>query len=241
MAPRLPYESFVSYLKYVFRPICSELKALGVPVMSRRLSELRATAGEVVASYTSPTSLFSFTTYDVQSDLSSPLSPADVLMANLLSLKLGWQEVVPLFAVGDGPAQKLRQKLDRALSELAEAPSFEDFDSIDDLEKCVVSLAAANAATEHVPYWTPTTVSKVLHRRRPHVVPLNDSYVRGFYCVKDTESRLLRAALWKDICENRDWMSELASEVRTTDGRTLSLLRLADILIWMDMRKKNLN
>lgn len=206
--------------------------------MSRKLSELRVTSGEVVARYTSPSSHYSFATYDVLMDPHSPISPADVLMANLLSLKLGWQEVVPLFAEGIGPAQELRQKLDTALTELAETPSFEDFDSIEDMEASVASLAEANAATAGVLNWTPTTVSKVLHRRRPHIVPLNDSYVRRFYSVKDTESRLLREALWRDLRENKDWMSEVASQVRTSDGRTLSLLRLADILIWMDMRQK---
>ena len=114
-------------------------------------------------------------------------------------------------------------------------------DSIEELERSVASLSAANAATEDVPQWTPTTVSKVLHRRRPHIVPINDSYVRSFYCVKDTESRLLREALWKDLRQNRGWMSELASTVLTTDGRKLTLLRLADILIWMDMRGESLN
>lgn len=186
--------------------------------------------------YVSPGAHFAFTTYDVQGDDVSPLSPADVLMANLLSLKLGWQEVVPLFAEGDGPAQELRRKLDTALSELAEAKPFEEFDSLEELEECVASLSAANEASEDVRKWTPTTVSKVLHRRRPHIVPLNDSYVRKFYGVKKTESRLLREALWKDLRDNREWMSDLASQVRTTDGRTLTMLRLADILIWMEMR-----
>lgn len=214
---------------------------MGVSAVARNLSELRGTAHEVLETYTSPTAHFAFATYDVQAETPRPLGPADVLMANLLSLKLGWQEVVPLFAAGDGPAQELRQKLDIALSELAEVAALEEFDSVESLERSVVSLAAANEATEHVRQWTPTTVSKVLHRLRPHIVPLNDSYVRAFYCVKDTESRLLREALWKDLRENVGWMSELASTVKTTDGRPLTLLRLADILIWMDMRRLKIN
>lgn len=208
---------------------------MGVLAVARKLSELQITAKEVLKAYTAPKAHFAFTTYDVQTDIRSPLAPADVLMANLLSLRLGWQEVVPLFAEGDGPAQKLRQKLDAALSELADTKPFEDFESIEELESSVASLAAANSATTDVPQWTPTTVSKVLHRRRPQIVPLNDSYVRRFYGVKVTESQILREALWKDLRENRGWMSELASTVRTTDGRTVTLLRLADILIWMDM------
>jgi hypothetical protein len=177
----------------------------------------------------------------MQGDVSGSLTPADVLMANLLSLKLGWEEVVPLFAEGDGPAQSLREKLNIALTELAGTEHFEDYDSVEKLETAVASLAAANAATTKVKNWTPTTVSKVLHRRRPHIVPLNDSYVRAFYCVKTTESKLLRETLWRDLQGNKEWMSELASTVRTPDGRKLTLLRLADILIWMDMRGKSRN
>ncbi|MFB9403427.1 DUF6308 family protein [Pseudarthrobacter polychromogenes] len=209
--------------------------------MCRSLSELQATAGEVLRAYTSPSGHFAFATYDVQGDTSSSLTPADVLMANLLSLKLGWEEVVPLFAEGDGPAQSLREKLNLALTDLAVTEHFEDYDSVEKLETAVASLAAANAATTMVKNWTPTTVSKVLHRRRPHIVPLNDSYVRAFYCVKTTESKLLRETLWRDLQRNKEWMSELASTAWTADGRKLTLLRLADILIWMDMRSRSRN
>lgn len=199
---------------------------------SRSLAALEATAAEKVGHYTDPARHFAFWTYDVQGDMDVPLSAGDVLAANLLSLRLTWKEVIPLFAEGSGSEQRLRLALDAALRDLKEAKPLESYESLDALEAAVGSLAAANDATTDVKNWTPVTVSKVLHRRRPSIVPINDSRVRKFYGVKKTESVQLRAALWKDIRENQDWLQPLADNTKTPDGRQLSLLRLADILIW---------
>jgi hypothetical protein len=198
----------------------------------RSLASLKSDAAEVLAEYTDPALNYAFLTYDRQGDVNDPIGPADILSANLLSLKLGWKEVIPLFAEGDGPAQRLRIALDEALKDLHDAKPLESYESVGELEKAVASLTAANAATAEVRNWTPVTVSKVLHRRRPQIVPINDSRVRKFYDIKMKESSKLRAMLWKDIRENEDWVRPLASTITTPDGRPLSLLRLADILIW---------
>jgi hypothetical protein len=70
-------------------------------------------------------------------------------------------------------------------------------------------------------------------------VPLNDSIVRKFYDVTMEQSATLRASLWHDVRDNEDWLGPLASTTTTSDGRQLSLLRLADILIWMDGMSRN--
>jgi hypothetical protein len=44
-------------------------------------------------------------------------------MANLLSLKLGWRDVTPLFAAGNTPPVRLRQALDAALTEARGLPA----------------------------------------------------------------------------------------------------------------------
>ncbi len=203
------------------------------------LASLRVTAPGVLDRYCSPSGHYAFNTYDVQGDIDAPLSPSDVLMANLLSLSLRWQEVIPLFSEGVGPQQSVRVALDVALAELKDLPPLEAFDTYEALEDAVTSLSAANAATVGYTNWTPTTVSKVLHRRRPQIVPLNDSYVRTFYDVRSTkDSAILRKALWEDLRANGPWLTELAKTRKTTDGRPLTLLRLADILIWMHMREQ---
>lgn len=126
--------------------------------------------------------------------------------------------------------QRLREALDNALVELRDADCFESYDELSGLERAVESLAAANTAAIPVKWWTAVTVSKVLHRRRPHIVPLIDSRIYTFYGTKHPGA--VRKALWEDIRENSDWLTDLAATKKTPDGRPLSLLRLADILIW---------
>jgi hypothetical protein len=186
----------------------------------------------VLASYTDPGNHFAFNTYDHLGDPESALSPADVLLANLLSLRLGWHQVIPLFSTNpdDGDAHALRSALDNALVDLRDAESFENHASVEELEETVAPLAQANEAAKQVPQWTYVTVSKVLHRRLPHIVPIIDSRVRSFYGARTPQA--VRAALWEDIRENRQWLSEEAARHRTPDDRPVTLLRCADILIW---------
>lgn len=93
-------------------------------------------------------------------------------------------------------------------------------------------LAAANRATRAVPRWTPVTVSKVLHRFAPQVVPIVDSRVRAFYGVRAGQEAELRRRLWADLRDNIDWLRPIADAHQTRDRRQLTVLRLADILIW---------
>ena len=194
------------------------------------LKSLQSAASEKLDRYTSRMLGYAFHTYDRRGEWEAPLTPSDVLMANLLSLQLSARDVIPLFMDGDGSAQRLLQALNTALIELGNADAFETYDELPELECAVQSLAAANTAAIPVKWWTAVTVSKVLHRRRPHIVPLIDSRIREFYGAK--HPALVRQALWEDIRENADWMGDLAGTKTTPDGHPLSLLRLADILIW---------
>jgi hypothetical protein len=196
----------------------------------RGLTSVQPEARRKLETYTSNRLDYAFGTYDRRGVVDAPLAASDVLMANLLSLRLSARHVIPLFMEGDGPAQRLRAALDNALVALQDADAFESYDNLEQLETAVESLAAANTAALHVKWWTAVTVSKVLHRRRPHIVPLIDSRVYRFYGAKHPAA--VRKALWEDIRGNSDWLADLAATVRTPDGRPLSLLRLADILIW---------
>ena len=194
------------------------------------LKSLQGVATAKLNRYTCRNLGYAFHTYDRRGEWEAPLTPSDVLMANLLSLQLSAREVIPLFMDGDDSAQRLLQALNAALTELGNADAFETYDELPELECAIKSLAAANTAAIPVKWWTAVTVSKVLHRRRPHIVPLIDSRIKEFYGAKRPDS--VRQALWEDIRENVDWLGELAATKRTPDGHRLSLLRLADILIW---------
>lgn len=90
--------------------------------------------------YTDPAGPYAFATYDHwygKDGDDSTLEPADVLLANLLSLRLGWLAVVPLFAAGEGPAKSLRSALTTALHELQNVENFEHYDSVDALEDAI--------------------------------------------------------------------------------------------------------
>ena len=123
--------------------------------------------------------------------------------------------------------------MNRALAALREARPFEAHSSISDLDQTLAALSTANEATNGVPGWTSVTVSKVLHRHAPQIVPIIDSRVRSFYGVKTNQDQKLYHLLWSDLRENKRWLTELRQDYRTADSRELSLLRIADILIWM--------
>ncbi|MGH9090066.1 MAG: DUF6308 family protein [Acidimicrobiales bacterium] len=81
---------------------------------------------------------------------------------------------------------------------------------------------------------TSVAVTKILHRKRPTLVPINDSRLRGFYGTGNHYSPLFRA-IWEDIQqpEVRQLLASLSREVRTLSGRPLTVLRALDIVIWM--------
>lgn len=199
----------------------------------RTLADLEPTAAAKLGEYTDPTRRYAFRTYDVvPANRSGSLLPEDILVANLLSLRLSWREVIPLFATGDRPAQDLLAALNHAVGELADAAAYELYDTVEAMQAALEPVAAANRATRSVTGWTPVTVSRVLHRFAPHAVPLVDSRVRGFYGVRVGQEKDLRARLWADVRKNLPWLQPLARGCFTPDGRELTVLRLADILIW---------
>jgi hypothetical protein len=207
--------------------------------MARRrphsLSELRSRAADYLDEFTDPSEAYAFVTYDQAAVHDGPLTAADVLMANLLSLRLGWRDVIPLFAEADTPETALRRALDAALKEARSLPALED---CDDIQVKMPALAAANDATElafkerKLKPWTPVTVSKVLHRLARNV-PLVDSKVRKFYRLRWASD--IRRELRDDIRQNRVWLETIAPRY-PIHGAPMPLTRAADILIWMDDR-----
>lgn len=197
------------------------------------LESLRKVAAARLTEYTDPWKAYAFATYDRRPlDLSSSLTAEDVLAANLLSLRLTAGDVTPLFAQGNGPAQQLLAAMNAAKNQLTDVGAYETYETWAGLEEVLRPLREANIATEKVKGWTAVTVSKVLHRHLPHIVPIVDSRVRTFYGLPKRDVAGLRARLHADLRANRGWLTDLAGRFPTPDGQPLSLLRTADIIIW---------
>jgi hypothetical protein len=79
-------------------------------------------------------------------------------------------------------------------------------------------------------------VTKILHRKRPDLVPINDSRVRKFYGVKNSYAPLFEA-IHADLQdkETTEMLLRLAEPHVGIDGRPMSLLRALDIVVWMHM------
>ena len=85
-------------------------------------------------------------------------------------------------------------------------------------------------------------LSKVLHRKRPNLVPPVDRHMAEWYRLRTGERSPLRA--WRpllanlkaDLGINGPELKLLRSEIETESGVSLSALRLIDISIWMGSR-----
>jgi hypothetical protein len=113
--------------------------------------------------------MYAFATYDQSPVHNDELMPADILMANLLSLRLGWRDVIPLFATDLHPWNELRDRMNAALVEARRLASKDDWrvsdvpmPVLDELNAFVHSLGPVPERKKRT--WTTVTVSKVLHR-----------------------------------------------------------------------------
>lgn len=201
----------------------------------RTITELRPVAATHLRAYTNPSGGYAFTTYDQAPVHTGPLTVTDVLMANLLSLRLGAPAVIPLFATGNTPQARLRLALDATLSAARGLPPLEDCDDHQ------VEMPTLRYANELAPGsfpgakkspWTAVHVSKVLHRLVRNV-PIIDSSVKRFYAT--TYAGTVRRRLRDDLIKNREWLIPLA-HAYPVRSEPMPLTRVADILIWMDAR-----
>lgn len=89
---------------------------------------------------------------------------------------------------------------------------------------------------------TLTLLSKVLHRKRPHLVPLVDRHVVDRYRPVTGERRPLEAwpglieALAVDLERNAESLAAIRSVLRDELEVDVSALRVCDIAIWMEAR-----
>jgi hypothetical protein len=93
-------------------------------------------------------------------------------------------------------------------------------------------VAAALRASNDTPQLKASTVTKILHRKRPQLVPIFDRRVAAVYGVKPRTPWRLWEPLRDDLIANSSWLTLLAAAHQTPDGRQLTALRALDIVLW---------
>ncbi|MFE4956204.1 DUF6308 family protein [Streptomyces sp. NPDC056653] len=208
----------------------------------KSVGALRGCAEGHLRAYTDPRGPRAFTTYDRQGD-PDRLSPLDCLAPALLSVSIDYKQVVPLFRP-DGPGAEVLEAMQAVLADKAcVVADFVDV-TLDPFEGpwSLVDralVATGEAGGTGLRGLKAVAVTKILHRKRPHLVPIFDRSIYRFYlgekpvpgAYKNTPRRLW-PLLQTDLRSQREWISDLAAPIRTPDGRPLSLLRAADIIIW---------
>lgn len=192
--------------------------------------ELSDCAMPHLSNYVDPGGTRAFRTYDLQGD-PSRLDPLDYLAPALLYAPVRGSLVVALHRQ-EGPYRALRIALERVVADTASVTArFED----QDLEAGSGPwslVRAALAASDSTPHIKASKVTKILHRKRPSLVPIFDSRVAGYYGVPVQTPWLMWPLLQADLLAHSEWLRELAAPYSTPDGRPLTSLRALDIVVW---------
>lgn len=194
---------------------------------------LSACAAHHLRIYTDPRGNRAFAAYD---RLGEPkqLDPVDVMAPGILQAPVRGEQVIAMFQP-DGPFAELRLTLQVVVAdEAAESARFEEQD-LNSEEGPWALVRAALRASDRTPRIKASIVTKILHRKRPHLVPIFDSKVAQFYGTTAARPWDLWPRLQQDVQQHSSWLDQLASGISTPDGRPLSRLRTLDIVVWEHM------
>jgi uncharacterized protein DUF6308 len=203
--------------------------------MSRSIAELASCAPRHLREYTDPNGPYAFGTYDVQGD-PDRLEALDCLAPALLGVNVSGGSVIEMHRQGTSGAVLLG-----AMRQVLADPQCATTDFVGAAlgGRALGLVADAIRTSKDVHGVKAVTVTKILHRKRPNLVPIIDRFVYGFYTGQvlpgspyDTSVRRFWADLQPELRANTDWLTELASSFTTPDGRPLGLLRAADIVVW---------
>ena len=206
--------------------------------MMASIAHLENCAEKHLQYFINPTGHRSFATYDRQGD-PAVFDPLDALAPALLDARLGSREVNQMFSSDEeNDFSKLRVAIEKCLHELA---------SIKDPSGELLDFANADLSGESGP-WSfvkacyiasnntrnikASKVSKMLHRKQPTFIPIIDSKLRSFYGLTNSSPSRYWDALQTDYRANREFLDQLGKGVVTSEGKPISSLRVADIVIW---------
>ena len=204
--------------------------------------DLRDKADEWLAEYCDKKSLYAWPWYDYDSD-SDVLSTFDLLAPSFLNYnvphKLRQKMLVPIEE--KNPYSVMKSKMSEFLTKTKGLDlHFENmpdgvFDEPDDSPygDLIKLIKFTNSKCSGL---SGVAVTKILHRKRPNLVPLIDRRIRTFYFGKNSGSDLsLLKLIYKDL--QNDETIELLDELRKNfvleNNLEMSRLRALDIIVWM--------
>jgi hypothetical protein len=189
---------------------------------------------ELLLAYVEPEGAYAYPAYDeLVTNGTADLVDGDLLAPSLLGAHVDYARYVLL--------KRMLPTLREGMASLPET-ALEDTDDagIADVARCFAVLdepVFVRAGARG------TIVSKVLHRKRPDLIPLYDSRIWTAYTVSGAIGRgshrpwvevmqALCHSMRADIRNNRDEFVTL-QKVAAENGARLTLLRILDILVWM--------
>lgn len=202
------------------------------------IAQLERCAAAHLNHFVNPRGPRSFATYDRQGD-ASVFEPLDALAPALLDAPLKRELVNQMFSdVVENSYNKLRVAIQDCLKELANLSvnlgQVLDFANADFLgsDSPWAFVKACYIASDNTDGIKASTVSKMLHRKQPTFIPIIDSKLVSFYDLTMREPGRYWSALQTDFRANQEFLNELAKGVTTSEGKQISSLRVADIVIW---------
>lgn len=164
---------------------------------------------------------FAWPAYD-EDPTPTSFTVTDLLAPALLNAPVGRQYALSMAHGGNEYYQVLWEAMRSAVeNDRSHDTVFEDIVDLaaDDPWKHV---HAAFDACRDTPRIKTTTVSKVLHRKLPSLVPINDRWVREFYGVGHRRPWGLWPRLHDEINANRDLIDDLRHGRSTPSGRPMT-------------------
>ena len=199
-------------------------------------------AKKSLETYCGRSSLYSWPYYDIDKT-PNLLEPTDILATSFLDYPIK-DKVIQELMRGYGIHSETTEytKLFKLLSDVvadesAKGLSFEDIpmEQLGDREMGGWGkVLTAIDAVQECESLTSVFVTKVLHRKRPNLVPIHDSKLRSFYGIKDHSCSDLFLAIHRDVIQNRDYLDELRGKYVLPNGAVMSRLRVLDIVVWMN-------
>jgi len=202
----------------------------------RSVAELADVGASRLASYCAPTSNYAWPSYDLDL-VPGRLLTTDLLATALLSYPIPTKILQQLAGGKETVYRQLHGALEDVIADEHSATvAFADVptDRLDD--RSVPGWGAVLRAldvAQDCPGLTSVAVTKILHRKRPNLVPIVDSRMHAFYGTGRLGYAALFACIHDDLMENGPSLDALREPYLMGNGQQMSQLRALDIIVWM--------